>query len=570
MTDIQRIFHQEHRALAEEGSAFATDFPEAARYLDPSRLEDRDPYVERLIEGSALLTARVRETLESEEDGLTRHLLDLIAPDLEQPLPSVCVMEFHPRKGFPSEVVVPAGSEVLTASPEDTKIPCRFTVNHDVAVRSIAVAVAKLHMTESGATPLELELASETPLARGDWPDRIPFYLHGDPAVVWAVRFALLRRNTRIQIRRDQGWEDAKFLRFRRLDQPGYSIADANPGPFSDARDFFCADDRFRFLELSGAGQENLAISEPLRITVHFSGALPRGLSRAITPELFRPHAAVVVNRFQEQCQSILWDHTRSDALVVPQAGPHREILDVVSVQGLGTGVPARRTVFHRYSSYRSRGDQPHYQILRRRRRDGSPAVAVSLGGFRPDAELQENYLAILAECSDGSLPHDHLQPAEVGIPGRGVPEGLTGAGLTRPSTDFHPPAGSDPRSRLLAFAAGHFDGWLDTGRLKDGLRQVLWDPSESKRTLIESIQEVVTENGHVLVDGIAWREMRVTIRLRDTTCTPDTWDRLGVIDAFGSVLLGIVRDATPIGSLTRLRIVVDPAGVSLEWAPGK
>lgn len=570
MTDIQRIFHQEHRALAEEGAAFATDFPEAARYLDPSRVEDRDPYVERLIEGTALLTARVRETLESEEDGLTRHLLDLLAPDLEQPLPSVCVVEFHPRQGFPSETVVPAGSEVVSASPQEAKLPCRFTVNHDAPVQSYAVLVAKLHMTESGATPLELELASGSDLARGTWPERIPFYLHGDPAVVWAVRFALLRRTARIQISRGQGWEDAKHLEFRRLDQPGYSNAAANPGPFADARDFFCADDRFRFLELSGAGQEHLPIGAQLKIMVHFSGALPRGLARAVTPELFRLHAAVVVNRFQEQCQSILWDHTRSDALVIPQAGANREILDVVSVQGLGTGVSTRRTVFHRYSTYRSRGDQAHYQVLRRQRKDGSPAVAVSLGGFRPDAELQENYLAILAECSDGSFPHDHLQPAEVGFPGRGIPANLTSSGLTRPSTDFHAPAGSDPRSRLLAFAAGHFDGWLDTARLKDGLRQVLWDPSESKRTLIESIQDVVTENGHALVDGIAWREMRVTIRLRDTTCTPDTWDRLGVIDAFGSVLRGIVRDATPIGSLTRLRLVVDPAGVSMEWAPGK
>lgn len=570
MTDIQRIFLQEQRSLAEEGTAFAADFPEAARFLDADRLEDRDPYVERLVEGSAFLTSRVREALESEEDGLTRHLLDLLAPELEQPLPSVCVVEFHPRHFFPSETIVPAGSEILSIPVQDTKTRCRFTVNHEVAVQSYGTTAAKLHMTESGATPLELELTSLSGLARGSWPERIPFYLHGDPAVVWAIRFALLRRTARIQISRGQGWEDSKSLAFRRLDQPGYSSADTMPGPFADARDFFCADDRFRFLELSGAQQEQLPIGAPLKLMIHFSGALPRGLARAVTPELFRTQAAVVVNRFREQCQSILWDHTRSDALVAPQAGAHREILDVVSVQGRGTGQSARRTVFHRYSAYRSRGEQSHFQVLRRQRRDGTPTVAVSLGGFRPDLDLQEHYLAIQADCSDGAIPHDRLQPAELGFAGRGIPDGLTGSGLIRPSTDFHAPSGSDPRSRLLAFAAGHFDGWLDPARLKDGLRQALWDPSESKRTLIESIQEVLTENGHVLVDGMAWREMRVTIRLRDTTCTPDTWDRLGVIDAFGSVLLGIVRDATPIGSLTRLRLLVDPAGVSMEWAPGK
>lgn len=59
---------------------------------------------------------------------------------------------------------------------------------------------------------------------------------------------------------------------------------------------------------------------------------------------------------------------------------------------------------------------------------------------------------------------------------------------------------------------------------------------------------------------------MTTIVRLRDTTCTPETWDRLGVIDAFGSVLFGLVRDSTPIGSRTRLQLVVDPAGIPLEW----
>jgi hypothetical protein len=53
---------------------------------------------------------------------------------------------------------------------------------------------------------------------------------------------------------------------------------------------------------------------------------------------------------------------------------------------------------------------------------------------------------------------------------------------------------------------------------------------------------------------------------LRDTTCTPETWDRLGVIDAFGSTLFGLALAETPIGFRTRQRLVVDPAGVELEW----
>lgn len=567
MTDIHRHFLQEQLGLAEEGKAFAADFPEAARLLDVERLEDRDPYVERLVEGSAFLTARIRETLESEEDGLTQHLLELVAPDVQQPLPSVSVVEFHPRKFHPNETRIEAGSEIRSRPIQFLSTPCRFTLLHEVPVRSVEVSLAKLHLAEDGSTPLELELTSQSTLARDGWSGRIPFYLHGDPAVVWAMRFALLRRIARIEVFRDNSWMDSRFLSFRRKDQPGYAPSSANPGPFSDARDFFCVDERFKFVELEGADQEGLPIASPLRIKVHFTGALPRGMSRAVVPALFRLHTGVVVNRFSEPCQSIAWDHTSPAVPLVPQTGSHREILDITSVQGLGTGSSPRRTVYHRYSAYRAIGPQAHYQILRRRRKDGQQSVSLSLGGFRPDQALQCQYLAIEADCSDGSAPHDLLQPADLSGSGPGIPDNLTKTGLTRPSIAFRPPRGSDPRSRLLAFAAGHFDGWLDAARLKDGLRQMLWDPSESKRTLIDALQEVRTESGHVLEQGVAWREMRTTIRLRDTTATPDTWERLGVIDAFGSVLLEIVRDATPIGSRTRLTLQVEPAGVAMEWS---
>lgn len=570
MTDIHRIFLQEQRSLREEGLAFSTDFPEAARLLDTERLEDRDPYVERLVEGNAFLAARIRETLENEEDGLTQNLLELVAPDVQQPLPSVCVTEFHPRKYYPSEFILDAGSEIRSRPIQTLSTPCRFTLTHPVPIRSVEITLAKLHLSEDGSTPLELELTAMSSLARGNWSERIPFYLHGDPAVVWAMRFALLRRISHIQILRDNVWENARFLSFLRLDQPGYAPPASNPGPFSDARDFFCVDERFKFVQLVGADAEGLSVQAPLRVRIHFTGALPRGMSRAVVPTLFRLNSGVVINRFSELCQSIAWDHTSSDHPVNPQTGSQREILDITSVQGLSAGHNPRRTIYHRYSAYRSHGQQCHYQVIRRRRKDGQHGVSLSLGGYKPDQELLNQYLAIEADCSDGSVPHDALQPADLSASGPGVPENITKSGLTRPSITFRPPTGSDPRSRLLAFAAGHFDGWLDATRLKDGLRQMLWDPSESKRTLIDAIQDVRTESGHVLEKGVAWREMRTTIRLRDTTATPDTWERLGVIDAFGRVLLEIVRDATPIGSRTRLTLQIEPSGVVLEWTPPK
>ena len=96
MTDLRLLFEQEMRALLEEGEAFARSFPEAARYLDSANLEDRDPYVERITEGVAFLTGQIRDLATDSYTDLDRSMLEQLAPDLIQALPSVSVVRFAP------------------------------------------------------------------------------------------------------------------------------------------------------------------------------------------------------------------------------------------------------------------------------------------------------------------------------------------------------------------------------------------------------------------------------------------------------------------------------------------
>ncbi|MBK8800455.1 MAG: hypothetical protein IPN71_00070 [Fibrobacteres bacterium] len=53
--------------------------------------------------------------------------------------------------------------------------------------------------------------------------------------------------------------------------------------------------------------------------------------------------------------------------------------------------------------------------------------------------------------------------------------------------------------------------------------------------------------------------------RLRDTRALRFTWDRLGLLDVFASILHRIARDQTPIGSSCRTTVVVEPSGATLE-----
>lgn len=563
MSDIRRFFEQELMALREEGGEFAKAFPEAARHLVAEDVADRDPYVERMTEGIAFLTARIRETQEAEQDGLTRHLLEIVAPELEQPLPSVAVVQFVPRSDFGEPTTLPAGT-IAAAAGDHASIPSLFRLVGPVAIEQVEVRSARLATTDANKAFLELEFAKVAQDKDLPWPDILSMFLLGDAPVVWAMRFALLRRLAGIEVFHEGAWIPATGFAVSRLDQLGYASDQTIPSPLAEMRDFLCADERFRFLSLSGFHRAD--VSPTIRLRIHFEGNFPRGMARGVSTDLFRLNTGVAVNRFVESCQALGWDHTQSTMVLRAQGGAQREILDVVAVDGTTASHPPRRIVYRKFSNYRHGAEVPHFQMVREIDRKGRSVVGLSLGTNGSGAAIENQYLAIQAICSDGDHPHENLQPTRFQKLLMERPPRVSIVGLTRPTQSFRPPPQADPRSRLLAFAAGHFEGWLDAARLKDALRHVMWDPSETKRTLIEAIQGVAVENGHVLVQGIAWRSMTAEIRLRDTTCTPDTWDRLGAIDALGSALFKIVKDETPIGSRTRMRIVVEPAGVELEW----
>src|SRR4051812_25033612 len=56
------------------------------------------PYVERLLEGVAFLTARVRLKQDAEFDRFTDHMLELLFPDYLAPTPALALVQFRPER----------------------------------------------------------------------------------------------------------------------------------------------------------------------------------------------------------------------------------------------------------------------------------------------------------------------------------------------------------------------------------------------------------------------------------------------------------------------------------------
>lgn len=92
------------------GAEFAREYPKIASRLDLSSLECQDPFIERLLEGTAFLSARVEKKLDDGSYRFLENLLSSLSPDVLSQIPSSCVIKVSDRV-----------SDSLTMIPKNTE-----------------------------------------------------------------------------------------------------------------------------------------------------------------------------------------------------------------------------------------------------------------------------------------------------------------------------------------------------------------------------------------------------------------------------------------------------------------
>ncbi|MDR0721971.1 MAG: type VI secretion system baseplate subunit TssF [Treponema sp.] len=130
------------RDLAAE---FSAEFPKIAGRLGLGEFECEDPYIERLLEGTAFLSAQVEKKLDESYFNLLESVLNSLAPSALYPIPSGAVLELALNYGnerINSGSVLPAGT-VLDAVIPTINTPCRFSTLEDMPLAPLTVAEAE-------------------------------------------------------------------------------------------------------------------------------------------------------------------------------------------------------------------------------------------------------------------------------------------------------------------------------------------------------------------------------------------------------------------------------------------
>lgn len=155
---LLRLYTDELTHLRERGAEFAREFPKIASRLSMDGVEVTDPYVERLLEGFAFLTARIQLKIDAEYPRLVQHLLEAVYPNFLAPVPSMMVVQLVPDAADPNLVHgarVKRGSTLRSELPRGQNTLCEFRTAHEVRLWPIEVASAQY-----------FSVAPDLPLAR--------------------------------------------------------------------------------------------------------------------------------------------------------------------------------------------------------------------------------------------------------------------------------------------------------------------------------------------------------------------------------------------------------------------
>ena len=112
--ELLEYYERELTYLRQMGGEFARKYPKVAGrlLLDPERCDD--PHVSRLLEGFALLAARVHRRIDDDFPEISEALTRIIHPGYLRPTPSMTIVECQPD---PAQGKKTAGMRIPRGTP---------------------------------------------------------------------------------------------------------------------------------------------------------------------------------------------------------------------------------------------------------------------------------------------------------------------------------------------------------------------------------------------------------------------------------------------------------------------
>lgn len=390
---LLKYYNQELQHLRETGAEFAREFPKIAGRLGMEGIEVSDPYVERLLEGVAFMSARVQLRLDAEFPRFSQRLLEMIYPQYLAPTPSMLIAQMRPvmeETNLAEGVTIERGTVLQAAAGRPDATQCQFTTAHDLTLWPLETAEAKYFSFSPdlplNALPVGTRIKGGVRLRLRTSPglkirelslDRLRIFLGGADEIAFKL-YELIGANIvgalACPTKRPIPWHE--FLPADRIAPVGFEDAEAllpptarNFGGYRLLQEYFAFPQRFLFFEVSGLARAIRRCEDNEIDLVLLFGKGETQLESVVDASNFGLHCVPAINLFPKRTDRIrITDSTHEHHVIGDRTRPMDfEIFDLTEVTGFGVGADSEQKFESFYASYHASGRSSHgFYTLRR------------------------------------------------------------------------------------------------------------------------------------------------------------------------------------------------------------
>lgn len=284
--DLLDAYVAELEALRVHGRDLARAYPDIAGRLDIGPRRSRDGQVERVVESSAFLAARLRLMIESISTELPMAVLTMLAPWLVEPIPSMAILEF--KSGTEAQKV--ARNTRFDYMLGGQALVC-FSTTMAAILAPISLKLRRLEPVAGAPDGIGIKI-------QGEPPSRLVLCLGDDEMSAAILVDAMSEHLTAIEIIPPDGGR-SRVVSKSQLEMCGFSTSEAalpvRAAGSKAARivtEFMVFPEKFRFISLTG-----LPLQPGSEIVFRFNRRLP--LPPRLPPGLITTNKVPAVNLWQ-------------------------------------------------------------------------------------------------------------------------------------------------------------------------------------------------------------------------------------------------------------------------------
>lgn len=585
---FNHYYQSELSALRQLGRRFSERNPALAPFLADA---GQDPDVERLLEGFAFLTGRLRQKLDDELPELTHSLMHLLWPNYMRPLPAFSILQFDPLKRAGPAVCVGRDTSVESVAIDGER--CRFRTCCVTQVMPLQLnALEYVFQGERALLDLRLDMS-----APGNFSELVfePMRLHlaGDRYVSQGLYLSLLRHLEGIEllllgedgqpVNGADGQAMSLRLNASQVQPVGFCEEQALiPYPRNTFRgyrllqEYFAFPDKYLFVDVSGLdGLHALpqallkqVRSMVMRFELRIQGHEPQRPSL----DNVKLYCTPIVNLFAHDAVPIRLDGKQDEYLLVPgeYSRGNAGVFSVDKVTGWRPGGLGYQA-FVPFESFEHDGDTdaspaaPSFSI--RQRSSAQHAGLDTWVAFGAGRGHEQETLSIELTCTNQNLPRQ-LQVGQINQPCEQTPEFLSFRNITVPTASFAPPLDQDFLWKLISNMSLNYLSLTDINALKviletyDLPRYHGRQAQKVSAKRLGALQSISHEAVDRLHHGLPVRGLRVNL-----TIDPQGFHGPGDVFVFASVLNEFFALYTNLNSYHELSVISTQGDVYL-WPP--